>query len=76
MSMKTPLTLAGIEPAAFRFVAQHLNHCATAVPSSSSSSSSSSNYYLTYNIPIIASINGFILMIIYAKYKEAHPSAI
>jgi len=26
------LTLAGIEPATFRFVAQHLNHCATAVP--------------------------------------------
>ena len=32
MSMKNPLTLAGIEPANFRFVAQHLNHCATAVP--------------------------------------------
>ena len=30
--MKNPLTPAGIEPATFRFVAQHLNHCATAVP--------------------------------------------
>ena len=30
--MKNPLTLAGIEPATFRFLAQHLNHCATAVP--------------------------------------------
>jgi len=30
--MKNPLTLAGIEPATFRFVAQHLNHCATAIP--------------------------------------------
>ena len=29
---KIPLTPAGIEPATFRFVAQHLNHCATAVP--------------------------------------------
>ena len=31
-SMKNPLTPAGIEPATFRFVAQHLNHCATAAP--------------------------------------------
>ena len=30
--MKNLLTPAGIEPATFRFVAQHLNHCATAVP--------------------------------------------
>ena len=29
---ENPLTLVGIEPATFRFVAQHLNHCATAVP--------------------------------------------
>ena len=27
-----PITPSGIELAAFRFVAQHLNHCATAVP--------------------------------------------
>ena len=26
------MTLAGIKPAYFRIVAQHLNHCATAVP--------------------------------------------
>jgi len=32
MSMKNPLTPAGIEPATFRFVAQHLSHCATVVP--------------------------------------------
>jgi len=32
MSMKNPLTPVGIEPATFRFVAQHLNLCATAVP--------------------------------------------
>jgi len=32
MSMKNPLTPSGIEPATFRFVAQRLNHCATAVP--------------------------------------------
>ena len=34
MSVKNPLTPAGIEPATFRFVAQRLNNCATAVPSS------------------------------------------
>ena len=26
------MTQAGMEPATFRFVAQHLNHCAAAVP--------------------------------------------
>jgi len=31
LSMKNPLTPAGIEPATFRFVAQHFSHCATAV---------------------------------------------
>ena len=30
--MKNPLTTAGIEPVTSQFVAQHLNHCATAVP--------------------------------------------
>ena len=29
---ENPLTPSGIEPATFRFVAQHLNHCSTAVP--------------------------------------------
>ena len=31
-TLKIPTTAAGIEPGTFRFVAQHLNHCATAVP--------------------------------------------
>ena len=31
MSMKNPLIPAGIDPGTFRFVAQHLNHCVTAV---------------------------------------------
>ena len=29
---KIPMTPSGIEPATFQFVAQHLTHCATAVP--------------------------------------------
>jgi hypothetical protein len=29
---KIPVTPAGIKPVTFRFVAQHLNHCATVVP--------------------------------------------
>jgi len=33
------MTPAGIEPATFRFIAQHLNHCATAVPHTMSVSS-------------------------------------
>ena len=32
ISMKNPLTPAGIETATFRFVAQHLNRCVTVVP--------------------------------------------
>ena len=32
---KIPTTPPGTEPATFRFVAQHLNHCATAVPRTS-----------------------------------------
>ena len=32
MGMKNPLTQLGIEPATYRFVAQHLKHCATWVP--------------------------------------------
>jgi len=32
VSMKNLLTPAGIEPATFQFVAQHLNHCATLCP--------------------------------------------
>ena len=37
--MKTPPTPAGIEPATYRFLAQHLNHCAPAVPNQSVSQS-------------------------------------
>ena len=32
MPMKNQMISTGIEPATFRFVAQHLNHCATAFP--------------------------------------------
>jgi len=36
MSMNNTLTPDEIEPATFRFVAQRINHCATAVPSTRS----------------------------------------
>ena len=32
MSMKNSVTPSGIDPATLRFVAQHFNHCATAIP--------------------------------------------
>ena len=38
------MTPAGIEPATFRFVAQHLNHCATAVPTRRGHKPKSTNY--------------------------------
>ena len=37
------MTPSGIEPATFRFVAQHLNHCATAVPVEDSNSGKNSD---------------------------------
>ena len=40
---KMPMTPAGIEPATFRFVAQHLNHCVTAVPNLQHESPRSTN---------------------------------
>jgi len=49
MSIKNPLTPAGIEPATLQFAAQHLNHCATAVPT-----------YIVYNVTrtqLLLSIN-------------------
>ena len=44
------MTPAGIEPATFRFVAQHLNHCATAVPVYSCTKNKSYTPVLFYNI--------------------------
>ena len=52
MSMKNPLTPAGIEPATFPFVAQHLNHCATAVPNSCICNEYNENCRQEYNISI------------------------
>jgi len=43
---KTPMTPSRIEPATFWFVAQHLNHCATAVPTSLME-----KYYFRYCLP-------------------------
>jgi len=55
MSMKDSLIAAGIEPATFRFVAQHLNHCATAVPSETSSS----QYFLSQSRETVEAFPSF-----------------
>jgi len=50
MSMKNPLITTGIETTTFRFVAQHLNHCATAVPTDVSTLPTNSwSYYVQIN---------------------------
>jgi len=41
------MTPAGIKPATFQFVAQHLNHCATTVPH---------KYYVALKIEIYVAI--------------------
>jgi len=51
--MKNPPTLAGIEPATFRLVARHLNHCATAVPSINSITLFIINTIVYYSISIV-----------------------
>jgi len=50
--MKNPLIPAGIEPATFRFVAQHLNHCTTAVPTLLGSS-----WHIPHKKPILPTIS-------------------
>jgi hypothetical protein len=40
---KNPLTPSGIEPATFRFVAQNLNHCATAVPNNNNNNNNNND---------------------------------
>ena len=47
--MNNPLTPAGIELATFRFVAQHLNHCVTAVPNSELDQSKILRCHLAYH---------------------------
>ena len=44
------MTPAGIEPAIFRFVAQHLNHCATAVPNNNNNNKQEFMYRDTANV--------------------------
>jgi len=53
MSMKNPLTPAGIEPATFRFVAQHLTHCATAVPYKNTTCQLITQHFILYTIKIV-----------------------
>jgi len=57
--MKNPLTPTGIELAAFRFVGQHLNHFATAVPELAGDSRKMCNedLYDLYSSPNIFRMN-------------------
>ena len=48
------MTPSGIEPATFRFVAQHLNHCPTAVP----------------NLCVILIVNEYCVLIYDAAYSS------
>jgi len=41
------MTASGMEPATFRFVAQRLNHCATAVPITRTKQKKNSTYSIT-----------------------------
>jgi len=54
--MKNPMTPAGIEPATFQFVAQHLNQCATAVPHKLQLSDENGNRHIKQNILAISTI--------------------
>jgi len=50
------MTPTGIEPATFRFAAQHLNHCATAVPNYTCTTLKIYNCRCKYNMVIEASV--------------------
>jgi len=50
--MKNPVTPAGIEPAIFRFVAQHFNHCAAAVTHIEQGNESRSVFSLHLSLPL------------------------
>ena len=53
MSKKNPLTPGGIEPATFRFVAQQLNHCPTAV----TPPYKTTPHYLTSSVCVIFAVS-------------------
>jgi len=89
---KIPLTPAGIEPATFRFVAQHLNHCATAVPHKvqgtfrnsrfNSDNHDSINYYSLVRLcnswcrAWSFSVTPFHLLLSWTKVFQHHPPSI
>ena len=75
--MKNPLTPAGIEPATFRFVAQHLNHCATAVPDDGTvvpqyvTRNLKSTQSRTLSLPTAQSRSeGQVLKLLFVKYRS------
>jgi len=57
------MTPSGIEPATFRFVAQHLNHCATAVPKTAAGTCDFRENSLNDCRPLLKCVNKFLRLL-------------
>ena len=60
---KIPIAPSGIEPATFRFVAQHLNHCATAVPKTAAVKCDFGENSLNDGRPLLNCVNKFLRLL-------------
>jgi len=71
---KIPVTPAGIEPATFRFVAQHLNHCATAVLVQYNELSMVSSMYNVVSLVLLLKCSTYKLYANVESYKKIQTS--